>query len=38
MYRLAEVLHKTLAEVGQMSSDEFVGWQAYFKRKAERAK
>jgi len=37
MYQLAEVLGKTLGEVGRMSVDEFAGWKAYFKRKAERA-
>jgi hypothetical protein len=30
MYALAERLHKTYAEIGEMSLTEFNGWLAYF--------
>lgn len=33
MYALAEVLCKTVAEIGDMSCDEFHGWVAHFNRK-----
>lgn len=36
MYELAEILHKTVAEVGEMSVSEFHGWIAHFKAKAAR--
>lgn len=35
MYELAEVLHKTVAEIGQMSAEEFQGWKAHFKLRKE---
>lgn len=35
MYSLAEVLHKTLDEIGDMTIEEFNGWIAYFKLKAD---
>ena len=31
MFGLAERLHKTLAEIEQMSVDEFMEWVAYFR-------
>lgn len=33
MYALGEVLGKTVAEIGDMSYDEFLGWMAYFRKK-----
>jgi len=36
VYALAEVLHKTAAEIGQLSRTEFLTWCAHFKRKEER--
>lgn len=33
MYSLAEVLGKTLGEIGEIPYDEFIGWIAYFKLK-----
>lgn len=39
MYNLAEVLHKTVAEIGEITADEFAGWIAYFaKKEAARGK
>lgn len=32
-YRLAHALHKTLADVLDMTEDEFMGWLAFFKIK-----
>jgi hypothetical protein len=33
MYNLAEVLHKTVAEISEITADEFAGWIAYFAKK-----
>lgn len=33
-YQLAEVLHKTIAEVDAMPHEEFVNWSAYLTAKA----
>ncbi len=33
MYALAEVLCKTLGELGEMPYGEFMGWVAHFRRK-----
>lgn len=33
MLQLGEVLHKSLAEIGAMSQDEFEIWKAYFRIK-----
>lgn len=33
MYALAEVLCKSVGEIGEMPYDEFMGWIAHFKRK-----
>lgn len=35
-YYLAEQLGKTVAEMRQMSGDEFTGWVVYYGRKAQR--
>lgn len=35
MFRLAEHLHKSVAEIEAMSHDEFRDWFAYLKIKAE---
>jgi len=32
-YQLAEVLHKTVAELDEIPQEEFEGWQAHFERK-----
>lgn len=32
---LAEKLHRTVAEIRQMSNDEFMRWSVYFGRKAQ---
>lgn len=37
-YALAEVLHKTLDELDEMTIDEFLGWIAYFEIKEQRRK
>lgn len=37
MYELAEILHKTVAEVEGMSVSEFNGWVAHFEAKRKRA-
>jgi hypothetical protein len=29
LYALADRLHKTVAELGHMTAEEFAGWQAY---------
>jgi len=34
-YALAEILHKTLDEIEAMTVEEFNGWIAYFKVKAD---
>lgn len=36
MYSLGEVLHKTMAEIGAMPYDEFLGWIAHFKIKDKK--
>lgn len=36
MFALAEVLHKTVAEVEQITIDEWHYWLAYFKLKKSR--
>lgn len=33
MFVLAEVLHKTVAEIGEMSDDEFRTWIIYLRQK-----
>lgn len=38
IYALADRLHKTVAEIEQMTVDEFSGWVAYCKIRAEREK
>lgn len=38
IYALADRLSKTVAEIEQMTVDEFVGWIAYCKIQAERQK
>lgn len=38
IYALADRLHKTVAEIEQMTIDEFSGWVAYCKIRAEREK
>jgi hypothetical protein len=35
LYVLAENLHMTVEQVGNISHEEFVGWLAYYKIKAE---
>jgi hypothetical protein len=35
MYRLADRLHKTVVEVGDLSVEEWNGWLAYFTIKEE---
>jgi hypothetical protein len=35
-YFLAQQLGRTVAEVGEMSNEEFVGWSVYYARKAQR--
>lgn len=35
MYRLAELLGKTVAEIGDMTVSEFNGWMAYVTIKAK---
>lgn len=35
-FYLAQRLGKTLVELRQMSQQEFVGWQVYYGRKAQR--
>jgi hypothetical protein len=37
-YALAEVLHKSLDELEQMTTEEFLGWMAYFQIKEEKRK
>lgn len=32
---LAEKLHRTVEEIGEMSNDEFMRWGVYFGRKAQ---
>jgi hypothetical protein len=34
---LAEHLHKTVAEIGEMSNEEFMRWNVYLGRKAQMA-
>lgn len=36
MYRLAKDLGRTVKEVMQMTSAEFVGWVAFYKHEAEQ--
>jgi hypothetical protein len=36
-FQLAEVLHKTIAELGDITVDEFTAWVAYFKVKEKKA-
>lgn len=31
VYRIADRLHKTVHELGEMPYSEFIGWLAYFK-------
>jgi hypothetical protein len=38
MYSLAEVLHKTVAEIGDMSIEEFNGWIAYLRMRQKDGK
>jgi len=38
IFQLAEILHKTVSEIFQISEDEFKGWIAYFNLKNEREK
>tara|TARA_R110000803_G_scaffold96314_1_gene164436 strand:- start:1409 stop:1546 length:138 start_codon:yes stop_codon:yes gene_type:complete len=38
MYSLAEVLGKTVQELGQMPMEEFLGWIGYFEIKNEKLK
>lgn len=33
MYQLGEALHKSLAEISEMTVSEFHGWLAHFRRK-----
>jgi len=37
-YFLAELLHKTVAEIMEMDIREYMGWSAYFRLKEERQK
>lgn len=38
MYGLAELLHKSVAEIGEMSVEEFAGWAAWLEMKRENAR
>jgi hypothetical protein len=35
IYSIAESLHKTIAEIEEMTVEEFIGWIAYFNKKAK---
>lgn len=36
MFQLAEVLHKTVGEIGRMDSSEMSEWLAYFRVKSQQ--
>jgi hypothetical protein len=38
LFYLAETLHKTVYEIEEMSAQEFIEWQEWFKLKQERQK
>ena len=36
MYDVASMLHKTVAEIEEMSVEEFIGWQAWWRIRHDR--